>query len=52
MLSQKVTKRPGWNHEIAIGWRSKTDFSIITIKIISNIRHTEVLPNNISIENL
>ena len=23
MLSQKVTKRPGWNHEIAIGWRSK-----------------------------
>ena len=23
MLSQNVTKRPGWNHEIAIGWRSK-----------------------------
>ena len=23
MLSQKVTQRPGWNHEIAIGWRSK-----------------------------
>ena len=23
MLSQKVNKCPGWNHEIAIGWRSK-----------------------------
>ena len=23
MLSQTVNKRPGWNHEIAIGWRSK-----------------------------
>ena len=23
MLSQTVNKCPGWNHEIAIGWRSK-----------------------------
>ena len=23
MLSQKVILCPGWNHEIAIGWRSK-----------------------------
>ena len=22
MLSQTVNKCPGWNHEIAIGWRS------------------------------
>ena len=22
-VKKKATKRPGWNHEIAIGWRSK-----------------------------
>ena len=36
MLSQKVTYRPGWNHEIAIGWRSKNirKYASPMIKII------------------
>ena len=29
MLSQKVMKRPGWNHEIAIGWRSNENINYV-----------------------
>ena len=36
MLSQNVTKRPGWNHEIAIGWRSKNLLCWTKYQYLSN----------------
>ena len=36
MLSQTVNKCPGWNHEIAIGWRSKN--------MVKNVKYLEILP--------
>ena len=35
MLSQTVNKCPGWNHEIAIEWRSKRELHCFPWQIIA-----------------
>ena len=49
IASRNVDKRPGWNHETAIGWRSKIGRSRKTWKSSPIARYIPLLANKIII---
>ena len=52
MLSQTVNKCPGWNHEIAIEWRSKKVDFICLLVISFEISCNQVLPRRLLVHTL